>query len=86
MDSFDNFIAKYNDSTPPHDDLKSWLLENFDPVGSELMQWNPRDFKENPEILNKIHDKNYRKFASDLNHLWIELSRKMKDEVRVSFN
>lgn len=84
MAAFNNFIAKYNKTEPPRDELKAWLLEHFDPVGSELIKWNPSDFKTNPEVLNKIRDKNYKKFASDLNHLWIDLSRKMKDEVHVS--
>ena len=81
MTSFNKFIEKYNNTEPPSDELKAWLLENFDPVASELIPWNPTDFKTNPEVLNRIRDKNYKKFASDLNHLWIELSRKMKDEV-----
>lgn len=83
MTSFNKFIEKYNNTEPPSDELKAWLLENFDPVASELIPWNPTDFKTNPEVLNRIRDQNYKKFASDLNHLWIELSRKMRDEVHV---
>jgi alpha,alpha-trehalase len=83
MKLFNEFMAQHNNNQPSKEELEAWLFEHFEPPGSELMEWSPSDFKDNPEVLNKIRDKNYKKFASDLNRLWIDLSRKMKDEVEV---
>lgn len=78
---FDEFIAKFTDRKPTKDELQVWLEENFDERGSEFEQWLPDDFKKNPEILNKINDKELRNFAQDLNGIWLELGRKMKKDV-----
>lgn len=86
MISFNEFMESHNNNQPSKEELEGWLFEHFDPAGSELIEWNPSDFKEHPEVLNKIKDTNYKNFASDLNHLWIDLSRKMKDEVEVRFH
>lgn len=80
---FDGFMNKVN-NTPTKDQLHAWVEENFDPTGSELESWIPVDHKRNLEVYNRIRDKKFKKFASDLNDIWIELSRKMKDEVKVS--
>jgi alpha,alpha-trehalase len=80
---FNSFISKYNDSQPPSNELKAWLDDNFDGVGSELIQWYPTDFNQYPKVLDKIKDKKYKQFALDLNNIWLELCRKMKNEVKV---
>lgn len=80
---FDDFMTKFNDK-PTKDQLESWVKDNFDPEGSELEMWTPVDHKKNLEVYNRIKDKNFKKFASDLNDIWIELSRRMTDEVKVS--
>lgn len=80
---FDEFMIKFNDK-PTKDQLQDWVNTNFDPTGSELESWKPTDHKKNLEVFNRIKDKNFKKFASDLNDIWIELSRKMKEEVKVS--
>lgn len=83
MKLFNEFMEKHNNNQPSKEELESWLAEHFEPTGSELIEWSPSDFKTQPKVLNRIRDKNYKKFASDLNYLWIDLSRKMKDEVKV---
>lgn len=80
---FDEFMLSAN-NTPTKEQLQSWVELNFDPAGSELERWRPIDHKRTFEALNRINDKNLKKFASDLNDVWIELSRRMKDEVKVS--
>lgn len=80
---FDLFMAKFNNQ-PTKDQLQAWVEENFDPKGSELENWVPVDGnKQNIEVYNRIADKNFKQFAKDLNKIWVELSRKMKDEVKV---
>lgn len=80
---FDVFQAKFNNS-PSNEQLQVWVEENFDPKGSELEEWKPVDHKDVLEVHNRIKDNNFKKYASDLNDIWIQLSRKMKDEVKVS--
>lgn len=80
---FDEFMVKFNDK-PTTDQLLEWVEENFDPTGSEMESWKPLDHKQNLQVYNRISDLKFKKFASDLNNIWIELSRKMKDEVKVS--
>lgn len=57
----------------------------FDPPGSEFENWIPSDHKENPRCIETIKDADYRQWARDLNNLWLQLGRKIKDDVRVIF-
>lgn len=83
LDAFDTFMGKFNNS-PSVNELKIWINDNFEAAGSELIKYFPDDFKQEPKFLEQIKDENLRKFASELNHIWIELCRKIKDEVKVS--
>lgn len=83
LKNFDEFMLKFSNE-PTKDQLQAWVEENFDPKGSELENWKPEDHKDSLEVQDRISDKNLKQFASDLNNVWIELSRKMKDEVKVS--
>lgn len=82
LQSFDDFMMKLNNN-PTKDQLQMWVEDSFDPTGSELEDWKPIDHKDNIELYNRIADKNLKKFASDLNQIWSELSRRMKTEVKV---
>lgn len=77
---FDEFIAKNPD--PTNTELQKWIEENFEEPGSEFEYWYPDDFTKTPSVLNKIHDKGLRNFASELNGIWTELGRKIKKEVQ----
>lgn len=79
---FDQFMAKFAPDQPSKDQLQEWIEQNFDDVESEFENWIPDDFTKNPAVLNKINDKNFRSFASDLNGIWLDLGRKMKNEVK----
>lgn len=85
LKSFDDFMLQVNNE-PTTKQLELWVDINFNPKGSELEVWKPIDFKPKLEVFNRIKDESFKKFASDLNEIWIELSRKMKDEVKVSEN
>lgn len=78
---FDEFMAKYVDQQPEKDEIQKWVEENFEERGKEFENWIPDDFKKNPEILNRINDKELRSFAENLNGIWLELGRKMKKDV-----
>lgn len=78
---FDEFMAKYVDQQPEKDEIQKWVEENFEERGKEFENWIPDDFKKNPDILNRINDKELRSFAENLNGIWLELGRKMKKDV-----
>jgi alpha,alpha-trehalase len=82
LKSFDDFMAKFPaDKKPSKDEIQGWVEQNFDQRGSEFKKWTPNDYKESPEILNKINDKDLRGFAQSLNKVWLDLGRLMKKEV-----
>ncbi|KAL9952754.1 hypothetical protein ACROYT_G040049, partial [Oculina patagonica] len=60
----------------------NFVKENFYPVGHDLEEWSPPDWKENPEFIDRIKDANLKNFASKLNGLWKKLGRKISDEAR----
>ncbi|KAJ6647157.1 Trehalase, partial [Pseudolycoriella hygida] len=80
LESFRNFVKEYPDRTV--DDIERFVNSTFDPPGSEFENWIPSDHKENPKFLDSIKDADYRQWARDLNDLWLQLGRKMKDEVK----
>ena len=82
LKSFDDFMLTVSNQ-PTKIQLEKWVEENFNKKGSEIEAWKPVDHKQKLEVFNRIQDKNFKKFASDLNEVWLELSRKMKDEVKV---
>lgn len=61
-----------------------FVNENFHPVGHDLQQWTPLDWRENPAFIDHIKDKNLKTFASKLNELWKKLGRKITDEARMN--
>lgn len=83
LTSFDAFIAKNMD--PNKDELQAWVEENFDEPGKEFENWIPDDYTKTPEILNRINDKGLKDWARSLNEIWLELGRKMRKDVAVSF-
>lgn len=81
LDEFDKFVTSVN-NRPTQNQLLNWVNANFDPKGSELELHTPIDHKNDFQLLHRIKDEHLRKFASDLNNIWIELCRKMKNEVK----
>lgn len=82
LKQFDEFMLKYTSERPPtKDEIHAWVDENFEGTGREFENWVPSDFRKDPEILNRINDKELRAFAQDLNGIWNELGRKMRKDV-----
>lgn len=81
LELFDEFMTSV-ESAPTKSQILNWVEENFDEKGSELESHTPKDFKNDFQLLNRLKDDNLRKFASDLNNIWLELCKKMKDEVK----
>lgn len=72
------------DRAPTKTHIQNFVDSNFDEAGSEFEDYTPRDWKKSPKFLNLIKDKELKKFASDLNDIWLKLGRKMKDDVRIN--
>ncbi|XP_078048577.1 trehalase isoform X2 [Augochlora pura] len=72
------------DQMPTRRQIEQFVNRTFDPAGSEFEEWDPADWTGRPTFLNKILDQDLRKYASDLNHIWKMLGRKMKDDVRIN--
>ncbi|KAJ7384669.1 hypothetical protein OS493_020250 [Desmophyllum pertusum] len=62
--------------------VMKFVKDHFHPVGHDLEQWSPPDWKENPAFIDRIKDANLKNFASKLNGLWKKLGRKISDEAR----
>jgi alpha,alpha-trehalase len=82
---YDEFVAQHAPNGPSKEALKIWVNKHFEDVGSEFENWTPDDWKENPTFLDGIVDVALREWASDLNRIWLDLGRKMKKEVGVSW-
>lgn len=83
LSRFEEFMAKYND-TPSRSEVKEFVTETFEPAGQEFDEWDPQDWTETPNYIKNIGDDAFKKWAHDLNKIWKELGRKMKDEVEHS--
>lgn len=81
MEHFNEMMDRTH-SRPTKADIQEFVNQNFDPEGSEFEEWRPTDWKDNPSFLQKIKDPLFHQWASDLNRLWLQLGRKMKDEVK----
>lgn len=77
-------FMRLHQNFPSRDDVEKWVHENFNRTGSEFEDWKPQDHKDNLKIVAKIKDESFKKFAVDLNQIWLELGRKMKQDVAVS--
>jgi alpha,alpha-trehalase len=58
-----------------HEDLKKFILKNFDPPGTELRVLLPEDWKEQPRFLEKISDKQLLVFSRIIHEKWRSLLR-----------
>ena len=67
---------------PSQAQLKKFVEENFSPAGYDLEPFNPADWVEKPERLNKIQNEKLRKWAFALNGLWKVLGRNITSEAR----
>ncbi|XP_026730597.1 trehalase-like isoform X3 [Trichoplusia ni] len=81
MEHFKEMMARTG-SHPTKADIQEFVNQNFDPEGSEFEEWRPTDWKDNPAFLQRIKDPLLHQWASELNRLWLQLGRKMKEDVK----
>ncbi|EDV36486.2 uncharacterized protein Dana_GF11930, isoform B [Drosophila ananassae] len=77
---FDKFMESKNQN-PSRDDLIKFVESYFSPKGTELEEYLPPDWTKNPSFLDVVHDPDLKQWGKDLNSIWKELGRKMKDDV-----
>ncbi|EDW62035.1 uncharacterized protein [Drosophila virilis] len=74
--------CKKNETSVKH--LTNFVDNHFDQPGTEMEYWCPPDWRMEPAFLAQIKDPQLKKFGSDLNRIWKQLGRNMKDCVRTS--
>ncbi|XP_017092529.1 trehalase isoform X2 [Drosophila bipectinata] len=77
---FEKMMENKN-QTPSRDDLVKFVDDYFSPKGTELEEYMPADWVKSPSFLDVIHDPDLKQWGKDLNSIWKELGRKMKDDV-----
>jgi alpha,alpha-trehalase len=84
----ENFLKLPNATTkagPSDADVRNFLAENFNSVGSDLVPYRFSDWKAEPPFLDKlkgIHDNIYFEWAKAVHKIWLELGRESIDDVR----
>jgi len=61
---------------PTKEILREFVDEYFFPVGTEMKEEIPTDWKEDPAFLEQIQDSNVREWAKSLNSIWLKLFRR----------
>lgn len=75
-------LQNQTDYAPTKEQIKEFVEANFEEPGQEFEAWTPNDWHDNPKFVADIKDENLKEFALGLNHLWLDLGRKMKDSVK----
>uniref|UniRef100_A0A158Q6B7 Trehalase n=1 Tax=Dracunculus medinensis TaxID=318479 RepID=A0A158Q6B7_DRAME len=67
-------------------DLENFIKKYFTEAGTELTDCDLDDWKEMPKKLMRIQDNHLRKWALELNRMWLRLCRKVKPGVNSNRN
>lgn len=79
LENFNSLMRETN-NTPSKEQIQNFVSKNFE-NSKEMEEWTPPDFTPSPGLLDKIHDKEMRRFASDLVAIWPTLGRKISKPV-----
>eukprot|EP01080_Neovahlkampfia_damariscottae_P009912 gene9912-2234_t len=63
-----------------YETVKNFVLTYFDEPGSELMQYEPLDWKEKPKFIDTIESVEFKILSSNINGIWKQLVRKFNHE------
>eukprot|EP00965_Chrysotila_dentata_P206953 6183837-Pleurochrysis_carterae.AAC.1 len=66
------------------DSVRTFIKGAFGEPGSELLPWSPPDYRERPELLERLPQGEVRKWARSLNSMWSQLGRTIAPSVRES--
>ncbi|KIH67084.1 hypothetical protein ANCDUO_02583, partial [Ancylostoma duodenale] len=71
--NFDELGEKANDIAV----LREFVNSHFNPPGTELVEWFPRDWVDFPSTFLSIHDYHHRRWALHLHRIWRDLCRRV---------
>ncbi|CAG7834101.1 unnamed protein product [Allacma fusca] len=77
-----DFMIKQHGLQPPVEEIKKFIEHNFRPEGYEFVEWTPQDWVPNPKFIDTINDTALRTFASELNSIWKNLGRSIRQDVK----
>lgn len=60
---------------PNVDQLRVFVAEHFDAAGADVLAHIPADFTESPAMLSRVSNPRLRRWAHDINQLWLQLFR-----------
>lgn len=69
---------------PTKPEITKFLETYFEGPNKEFEKWNPTDYVESPAFLDKVKDKELRRFGKDLCKTWGHLGRKIKQDVKTN--
>lgn len=73
--NFDKLMSQTS-GKPNREQVRKYVNDNF-AIENELVDWKLPDWQENPAILKRIEDPNFRKWVKDLNDVWKILAKKI---------
>ncbi|XP_066907647.1 trehalase isoform X1 [Halyomorpha halys] len=79
--NYENMCHQFGKHHPTKEALRDFISEHFED-SKELELWIPPDWKSTPQLINKIADKNLKKWATKINAQWTHLGRKVTEEVK----
>lgn len=85
--TLENFEAMMNRTQmdpnhPNKTEVEAFVEENFRKPGEEFEKWDPSDWTDDPEFLNKIVHPDLQEWGKQLNAMWKELGRKISATVK----
>lgn len=83
LSRFADFMV-VNDNHPSKSAVMKFVEENFEDAGQEFETWEPSDWVNHPKFVDKIKDKDFKRWILKLNLIWKDLGRKMKKDVEIN--
>ncbi|XP_062894807.1 trehalase isoform X1 [Mobula hypostoma] len=81
-EAFQNLTTASPVGKPTKQQLSNFIQEYFEAPGQEFEKWIPDDWRDKPQVLQRISDENLQIWATELHALWKSLGRKIKVDVQ----
>lgn len=66
---------------PTREQIENFVRQNFEENASELVNWVPPDWTNDPSLKKKVKDPKYKKWVKDLCDIWKILAKKVNVSV-----
>ncbi|XP_045610999.2 trehalase [Procambarus clarkii] len=81
-----NILLNETKENPTKDEMKKFIIGNFENSGTEFENWIPGDWKEKPMFIDNIYDLPLRNWALEVNKKWKLLGKKLSRDVHYNNN